>query len=442
MKRPWGIRSRLFVAVAVITLVTLALLLAGVNVVLRRSLDRDASALAERSAVAVLPTLDTSAGHVDTGEAPDEAAVDAAVWVYDGPRLIEAPELSSRLLDAAAARLAAAAPRTETVAAGVRMAAVPVTDGGRRLGAVVAAVSLEPYDASKRRALAASAALALATLVAMLALAAWILRRALTPVSEMTLQAARWSVDEPERRFARGPAHDELTSLAATLDQLLERLNASLRREQRFSAELAHELRTPLARIAAECELTARRDGLGEDVGASLGEIRRSAIEMSATIDTLLASARNAASGRRGSCLLPEVAGDLASRLGSSAADRSVALTVGPDGAEPRVAVEHDLAVRIAAPVVENAIRHARSRVQLRVDNGDRVGRITIEDDGAGVPPDESERIFEPGVRGPSSTGAGLGLALAQRLAREAGGSIRVEHPAAGARFVIELPLA
>jgi len=87
----------------------------------------------------------------------------------------------------------------------------------------------------------------------------WILRRALEPVSQMTLAAADWSEHNPDRRFARGEPYDELSSLAATLDTLLTRLGNSLRNEQRFSSEMSHELRTPLARIHAEVELALEK---------------------------------------------------------------------------------------------------------------------------------------------------------------------------------------
>ena len=85
-------------------------------------------------------------------------------------------------------------------------------------------------------------------------------RASLRPVARMTRQAAAWSEHDLDRRFALGEPHDELTELAATLDGLLDRLAASLRREQRFSAELSHELRTPLARVIAEAELALRRE--------------------------------------------------------------------------------------------------------------------------------------------------------------------------------------
>src|SRR5213076_3003016 len=78
---------------------------------------------------------------------------------------------------------------------------------------------------------------------------------ALRPGARVTRAAADWSEHRLERRFELGEPHDELTRLAAMLDSLLDRIAASLRREQRFSAELSHELRTPVSRIVAEADL-------------------------------------------------------------------------------------------------------------------------------------------------------------------------------------------
>src|SRR3954452_279421 len=98
-------------------------------------------------------------------------------------------------------------------------------------------------------------------MLALVGCAAWgLLRSALRSVSRMTRQAATWSERDLDRRFGLGEPHDELTQLASTLDGLLHRLAASLRHEQRFSAELSHELRTPLSRVIAETELALRRE--------------------------------------------------------------------------------------------------------------------------------------------------------------------------------------
>src|SRR5436305_1604388 len=130
----------------------------------------------------------------------------------------------------------------------------------RRLLLVVgAAVTLAPYEQTRKLALLASLVLGALVLLLVLVTARWLLGASLRPVVRMTRQAAEWSEHDLDHRFALGPPHDELTELSATLDRLLDRLAASLRHERRFSAELSHELRTPLTRVLAESELALRR---------------------------------------------------------------------------------------------------------------------------------------------------------------------------------------
>ena len=108
-----------------------------------------------------------------------------------------------------------------------------------RVGTVVAGVSLAPYDETATIALVGSLGLAVVLLGAVALLCHWILGKALLPVSRMTDDAADWSDHDLARRFNQGEPYDELTQLAATLDALLERLSASLRHEQRLTAELS-----------------------------------------------------------------------------------------------------------------------------------------------------------------------------------------------------------
>jgi signal transduction histidine kinase len=438
---PVAIRTRLLVIVLAAVALILIALVAGFNLALRTALDREATHLAQARARAVLATLDTTSGHVRVGETPDDAIVDAQVWVYDRTTLVEGPQASAVAADAAAAGVAAAAPGIRDIPK-LRLASVPVAIGDRTIGAVVAAVALQPYDSTTRAALVASIALGLLLAVAIALITAWTLRRALRPVHEMTVLAAEWSERDVERRFSQGPPRDELTQLAATLDQLLGRLAASLRREQRFSAELAHELRTPLSRIRAECELALGQRDADPGSAESFADIARSADEMSRTIDALVAAARHGAGHQRGVTDAAAVLERL-SRRARTTTDGLVTVEVRPVPAM-RIAADADLVERIVAPLLENALRYAVGCVTLDAHREADMVVIVVDDDGPGVGAADRGLIFEPGARGAAARGggggAGLGLALARRLANDVAGSVELEPTKVGARFAVRLP--
>ncbi|MGZ4431839.1 MAG: sensor histidine kinase, partial [Gaiellales bacterium] len=374
------------------------------------------------------------------------AAIDAPIWVYSGARAIESPRVAPAV-DAAAASLAGGPSRVLDVpSARTRLYAVPVIAHGKRLGTVVAGLSLAPYSDTRRAALVGSIALALALLVVVAAATRWILGRALRPVAEMTRSAAVWSEHDLDRRFALGPPHDELGALAATLDSLLERIADALRREQRLTAEISHELRTPLARIRAEAELALRRERDGPGYRDALAAIQRNAAQLTRTVETLLEAARTEASARRATSDARATALEAAAACQELVRERSLDLQVSTRSPSPmRVRVDHALAVQILQPVIENACRYGEHVVTVELSAVDTCVVYTIRDDGSGLTLDEAGAIFEPGRRGRAAElngqlpGAGLGLALARRLARGAAGEIEA-HPGDGGCFSVRLP--
>jgi signal transduction histidine kinase len=111
------------------------------------------------------------------------------------------------------------------------------------------------------------------------------------------------------------------------------------------------------------------------------------------------------------------------------------------------VGVDTDVAERVLAPLIENGCRYGRQKVAVTIERDNGAVRFTVADDGPGVLADEREAIFEPGRRGAANgagreDGAGLGLALARRLARAAGGDVEAEANGAGGRFTVRLPAA
>jgi len=441
-----GVRSRLLLAVVVATAIALTVGVTAFNVLLAQRLSASATSLARAQAEAELLALRVVKGRLVPVEGPDEGRLGTPIWVFQGKRTLEAPPIAARI-SAAAATLAVGPERSLTVDAKVRLYALPITSKGARVGTVVTSVSLDAYQATKRSALTGSLILAALLLVAITLLAWWILGRALRPVSRMTDAAATWSEHDLNKRFHLGEPHDELTRLGATLDTLLSRLAASLRHEQLFAAELSHELRTPLARITTEAELAIKRERTNNEYRAGFQAVLQSSQQMTRTIEALVAAARQETGISRASCDVREAVRTAVEALTPTAAEHGLEIAFDLPSAPVRVAADTELVAQIIRPLLDNAVRYGshRATVQLHSDGANAI--VSVADDGPGVDAAEQEQVFDPGVRGSAAQsaaadGAGLGLALARRLARSAGGEITAEPSTAGGQFTLSLPLA
>lgn len=436
------------IAVLSVVFISLVTVIGGFNLVLQNRLSHDADEVLKARAAGVLASLTTAHGKLLLRDAPDQAALEGEAWVFDNSgRMLEGPRGSKPELTRAAASLAGGPRRHfELADADVRLYAVPIVEeNGKRFGTVVAGLSLVPYEHTQHVALVASLIMVAVLLIVAALLSRWVVSLALRPVARMTAQADDWSEHDLDRRFAMGRPHDELTTLAATLDSLLARVAASLRREQRFSSELSHELRTPLTRVRAEAELALRHTRSDESYREALRRVLAGANQMERIIETLLVVAREEASTRHGTADAGEAAGRAAESCAGVAAAQGVKIDVSGDKALRRVASDSDLVERILVPVIENACRYGRSKVTVTTAGYDGKVTYTVSDDGPGVNEAETDRIFEPGVRGSAGQngggeGAGLGLPLARRLARAVHGDVEAHPDEHGGRFTIVLP--
>jgi two-component system OmpR family sensor kinase len=435
-------------AVMAVVFIALVALIGGFNLVLADRLSHDADEVLRARVSGALSSLTAASGRLVLRDGPDQAALEGDLWVFgDNDRLLEGPRRSRPQISRAATSLAGGSRRhLEPADADVRLYAVPVEENGRRYGTVVAGISLIPYQHTQRVALVASLIMMAILLMVAALLARWMVSLALRPVARMTAQADDWSEHDLDRRFGLGQPHDELTTLAATLDNLLGRVAASLRREQRFSSEISHELRTPLARVHAEAELALRHERSDEGYREALRQVLAGADQMERIIETMLVVAREEASARHGTADAREAARSAAQSCADVAAAQGVKIDV-PSGATlRRVASDSDLVERILVPVIENACRYGRSNVTVTAAACDGTVTYTVRDDGPGVGEGEADRIFEPGVRGlagqngAGSVGAGLGLPLARRLARAVQGDVEAHPDERGGRFTIVLP--
>lgn len=442
-----SLRSRLAWSATAVVAVWVALLTVGGNVLLAGSLSSQADGVLRARAEAVAATVRVGPdGALQVVDPQDDAALDVGTWIFsaDGTQ-VEDPAGSPATTDRQAAALAAAGPGEHTAEIGLtsrfRLLAHPVSTGGRQVGTVVTSTSLTPYQELERLAWVGSAVLgALLLLVVHLVLRASV-ARALRPVHEMTTQADRWSAGDVDRRFGEAPRPAELDQLARNLDELLDRLAAVVRHEQQLSDELSHELRTPLTRVQAEVELLRERPRDREEQDRALAAVDEAATSMRQILETLMAAARSRSGRLPGRCAPADVLPSLLD--GATAARPGLAVEV---AVPPALAVGVDEAVlaRLVAPLLDNASRHAAGLI--RIEGAGRAGTVRLEvlDDGPGVADDDVEQVFDPGWRGDPADGhdgAGLGLPLARRLARAAGGEVSA-LPGPGGRFAVDLPAA
>lgn len=420
-------RNRLLVT----SLVTLALGLGALvvvgNVLLDIRVHHETSTELRTRAEGLLATLVVDGGRVTVRQVTNDEVLDRRAWVLQGDRVIERPEnVSSHLNDFAVALGREARAGEHDGPGDVSLRVEPISDrSGRVVGAVVVGISTEQFEDLQQVVLLGSLVFsALVLLAGGLALRRAI-DRALEPVARMTAEAEDWGAHDLDRRFGMGPPRDELTGLAATLDGLLARIAASRRHEQRFAAEVAHELRTPLAGIRGRAELALEDDE--EARTEALAKIITQSDRLTATIDTLLAMARRELDPS-GSAV------DMVS-LAREVPDVDVVV----NGTPPLAEGEPEVIRRAIAPLIDNARRHAASSVHLELSaTGDTV-RLAVRDDGPGLSPDLGDSAFDPGTRGTSPGSAGLGLPLSRRLARSCGGDITL-GPGPGGHFILTLP--
>jgi len=259
-------------------------------------------------------------------------------------------------------------------------------------------------------------------LLLVLGLIAWrVIGAALRPVESLRSAADRVSGSGHDERLPVPESHDEIHALAVTLNSMLDRLTAARDREHAFVANVAHELRSPLASLRVQIDV-AGRHGATEEDRADLGaEVDR----LSALVDDLLVLARLDAGEP-----LPEPSPPALPSLvlPGSVTGEAPAVSLGPLDAGPVPMTPLELQ-RVVGNLVANARRHARSRVDVSFRRTPEGLVVEVADDGSGVPEADRERVFDrfarlDDARDRDSGGTGLGLAIARELVRRRGGDL------------------
>jgi signal transduction histidine kinase len=403
-----------------VSTLTSAVLVVAVQVVLARGNDATAHSRLTAKAEAAAATVTKTSGGVRILE-QRSPVLDQNVWIFDDRGGLLEGNLAQPALAASVRGLVTTPAKGQTTRDDVSFYVLPVVRNGVSVATVVAAEYLEPYEVAEQHSLWLSLLLG-ATMVAVATSAAWVAAtRALTPVRAMTELADDWREHDTGARFDPGPGGDEIARLGRTLDQMLDRIADALSAERRLTDEIAHELRTPLSVVLAESDL-ARLGATGPQ-REGLDGIHAAAVRMRDSLDTMLRAARSHARGDGRATV-----GDLMSLL-------DLPPTAYDDVVLAAPASSLAAAVR---PLLENATKHGRGAPRVEVSRDDRVMVIAVLDDGPGVSPEDLETVFQPGWT-TSTEGAGLGLALARRMARASGADL-VARPGPGGRFEVRVP--
>lgn len=281
-------------------------------------------------------------------------------------------------------------------------------------------------------------------LIAFVGVTVWvIIGRALHPVEAIRSQVAAIGDSDLDRRVPVPDTDDEIGRLAGTMNEMLSRLEQGSARQRRFVADASHELRSPLATIRSELEVS-RAHPQQVNWSVMTGEVLEEAIRMQRLIDDLLLLARSDSKERPNRAVavdLDDVVLDQVARLKSST---KIAIDVsGVSGAQ--VLGDAAALARMVRNLLENAVRYARQRVLVTVYEDAGLARLTVEDDGPGVAQKDRDRIFDrftrlDEARDRDHGGTGLGLAIVKEIVGHHDGVVSVsDTDGGGARFSVVL---
>ncbi len=258
--------------------------------------------------------------------------------------------------------------------------------------------------------------------------------------------ARRVAAGDLEARIHMRRGDPEVVQLARDIDAMIDRLGLLIGLQQRFIANAAHELRSPLTTLYGELAHALRRSRAPEDYAQAIREALDAAMRLRKLTEDLLEVARVGAGDVIHTPVdLAAVAREAISLVADEATARGV--TIAWHGDATVLGRPGDL-VRLLRNLLENAVRHAPAgtTVDLRCAAAAERVHLTIRDAGPGVPADEQARIFEAFYRGPRERadggGTGLGLTIAREIAKAHRGdlTLRREDPGSGACFELELP--
>lgn len=269
--------------------------------------------------------------------------------------------------------------------------------------------------------------------------------RMLAHVRNITEAASRIGDSDLSSRVPVAERNDEVSQLAITLNNMLDRIEKSMHQLHTITDSLAHDLRSPLTALRAKLEIALTCGAKGEEAGGIV-----SAIEELDRITDFLNKSLDVAEARADALKLRRFPLDLDALLHAmvdlyepSMSERGLCIQL--RSARPiELAADAALLHRMVANLFDNELKHlpAASTITILLRADDEIAYLTVEDDGPGFADEVLEYVFERRVKGPRSNGHGLGLAFVEAVVRAHGGSIEASNRSTGgARLAITLPL-
>jgi signal transduction histidine kinase len=271
----------------------------------------------------------------------------------------------------------------------------------------------------------------------------WLVRRSLQSVDTIRNRVAEISTSDLAERVPVPASRDEIAALAVTMNEMLARIEAGHRAQQRFLGDASHELRSPLATIISGLEVAeAHPELLDADLATNI--LLPEAQRMNTLIEDLLLLAR----ADEQSLVLhkEEVALDELAEVEAARVRRETGCTIHTDICPARLTGDSAAMSRMIRNLVDNAVRHANSLIAIEVSSRNGTARLSISDDGPGIAPAERTRVFERFVRldsdrSRSGGGAGLGLAIVAEVVAAHGGTVTIDdRPGGGTTMIVALP--
>jgi signal transduction histidine kinase len=272
----------------------------------------------------------------------------------------------------------------------------------------------------------------------------WLVRRSLQSVDAIRSRVAEISTSDLAERVPVPTSRDEIAALAVTMNEMLARIEAGHRAQQRFLGDASHELRSPLATIISGLEVAEAHPEL-LDAELAINTLLPEAHRMQTLIEDLLLLAR---ADEQSLVLRKEQQvplGDLA-EVEAARMRRGAGCTIHTDICPASLVGDPAAVSRVIGNLVDNAVRYAKSRVDIAVGSRGGSAILTVSDDGPGIAPAERARVFGRFVRldadrARSGGGTGLGLAIVAEVVAVHGGTVTIDdRPGGGTKIIVALP--